>query len=107
MAQPFHVDIEKLLSPLSADRPAGESLRYNGTYDRIREARKEDDANLPQGAWKTELRKAQWKTVESICIEALSSQSKDLQIAAWLTEAWLNLYSFAGAARGLELMRAL
>jgi type VI secretion system protein ImpA len=105
--QIFHIDIEKLLSPLSAERPAGESLRYEGTYDRIRDARREDDPNLPQGAWKTELRKAQWKTVESICIEAIGAHSKDLQIAAWLTEAWLNLYSFAGAARGLELMRAL
>lgn len=107
MPQPFRVDIEKLLSPLSAERPAGESLRYEGTYDRIREARREDDPSLPQGAWKTELRKAQWKVVEALCMEALSARSKDLQIAAWLTESWLNMYSFAGAANGLELMRAL
>jgi type VI secretion system protein ImpA len=104
---PFQFDIEKLLSPVSADQPAGEALRYEGTYDKIREARKEDDPNLPQGAWKTELRKAQWKTVESLAIEALETRSKDLQIAAWLTEAWLNLYSFAGAAKGFELMHAL
>jgi type VI secretion system protein ImpA len=104
---PFQFDIEKLLSPVSADQPAGEALRYEGTYDKIREARKEDDPNLPQGVWKTELRKAEWKTVESIAIEALETRSKDLQIAAWLTEAWLNLHGFSGAAKGFELMHAL
>jgi type VI secretion system protein ImpA len=104
-AVPF--DIEKFLAPLSAERPAGESLRYEGTYDRIREARREDDPNLPQGAWKTELRKAQWKVVESVAVDAIETKSKDLQLAAWLTEAWLYLYGFGGAARGFELMRAL
>lgn len=101
------LDIDRFLSPVSADRPAGEPLRYDGTYDRIREARREDDPDLPQGQWKTELRKAQWKLVESICVEALENRSKDLQIAAWLTEAWLNVYGFVGAAKGLELMHAL
>jgi type VI secretion system ImpA family protein len=107
MTQAFHFDIEKLLSPISAEHPAGESLRYEGTYDRIREARREDDPGLPQGVWKTELRKAQWQVVESLSVEALETRSKDIQIAAWLTEAWLNLYSFRGAAKGLELTRAL
>jgi len=107
MAQAFQFDIEKLLSPISAEHPAGESLRYDGTYDKIRDARREDDVSLPQGIWKTELRKAQWHEAESLCINALETRSKDLQIAAWLTEAWLNLYSFQGAASGIELMRAL
>jgi type VI secretion system ImpA family protein len=103
----FQFDIEKLLSPLSADHPAGESLRYDGTYEKIRDARREDDPNLPQGVWKTDLRKAHWTSLESIAIEALETRSKDLQIAAWLTEAWLKLYGFAGVARGFELMYAL
>ncbi len=107
MIRSAELDIEKLLSPISAERPAGEPLRYEGTYDRIRDARREDDPDLPQGQWKTELRKAQWKSVESICVEALETRSKDLQIAAWLTEAWLNVYGFAGAEKGLELMRGL
>jgi type VI secretion system protein ImpA len=107
MPQAFQFDIEKLLSPISAEHPAGESLRYDGTYDKVRDARREDDASLPQGVWKTELRKADWHVVESLCTEALETRSKDLQIAAWLTEAWLNLYSFQGAAGGIELMLAL
>ena len=75
MIRSAELDIEKFLSPVSAERPAGEPLRYEGTYDRIREARREDDPDLPQGPWKTELRKAQWKLVESICVEALETRS--------------------------------
>ncbi len=127
MTQAFQFDIERLLSPISAEHPAGKydsgasqlpggksapgpddtSLRYEGTYKKISEARQEDDASLPQGVWKTELRKAQWKTVEALCVEAIETKSKDLQIAAWLTEAWLKLYGFSGAAKGLELMLKL
>ena len=29
------VELELLLQPISAERPAGELLRYDGTYDRI------------------------------------------------------------------------
>ena len=43
-ATTYRVDLEKLLYPISVERPAGESLRYEGTYDRIREARRQDDA---------------------------------------------------------------
>ena len=107
MTHAFQFDIEKLLSPISAEHPAGESLRYEGTYDKIRQARQEDDASLPQGVWITELRKAEWQTVESLCISALETRTKDLQIAAWLTEAWLNLHSFEGATAGIDLMSAL
>src|ERR1700722_6866094 len=77
MPQAFQFDIEKLLSPISAEHPAGESLRYDGTYDKVRDARREDDASLPQGVWKTELRKADWHVVESLCTEALETRSKD------------------------------
>jgi hypothetical protein len=34
-------------------------------------------------------------------------RSKDLQFAAWLLEAWIQLDGFAGAARGIELMQGL
>jgi type VI secretion system protein ImpA len=37
----------------------------------------------------------------------LETRSKDLQIAAWLAEAWLHLHGFSGTAAGFELMHAL
>ncbi|HKR00314.1 MAG TPA: type VI secretion system protein TssA [Pyrinomonadaceae bacterium] len=104
---PERIDLEKLSSPISEERPAGEYLRYEGTYDRIREARREDDPTLSQGIYKTELKRADWRAVANICMEALETRTKDLQIGAWLMEAWLRLYGFAGCRDGLQLLREL
>jgi len=104
---PFPYPLEKLLRPVSAESPAGDFLRYEGTYDRIREAARSDDPTLTQGVWKTALKKAEWREVERLCLEAIETRTKDLQIAAWLTEAWVNLYQFAGLREGLRLMTSL
>jgi type VI secretion system ImpA family protein len=87
----FQFDADTLLSPISGDDPTGPSLRYEGTYDLIAGLRREDDPTLAQGVWKTELKRADWPRVAQTCVNALERQSKDLQIAAWLLEAWLRL----------------
>ena len=110
MGRPLHpllTDLDRLTAPISAEHPCGEWLRYEGTYEQIRDARREDDTGLPQGVWQTELKRANWDAVEQLCAEALTGRSKDLQLAAWLLEAWIQLDSFAGAARGIELMSRL
>lgn len=99
--------IERLLAPIPGEHPSGESLRYEGAYDRIMEARREDDATLTQGVWKSALKRADWSQVEKLCVEELQTRSKDLQIAAWLLESWLHLYRFDGVQEGLELLREL
>ncbi|MDT7687897.1 MAG: type secretion system protein ImpA [Acidobacteriota bacterium] len=106
-APTYAFDLESLLTPIAGERRAGESLRYDGTYDRIRQARREDDSRLNQGIYQVELKRADWAEVEAICLEALATRSKDLQIAAWLLEAWLHRYGFAGAREGLRLLAAL
>src|SRR5687768_1068945 len=98
------IDIAELLQPIPGDNPAGEPLRYQGTYDRIADARREDDPTLSQGIYKSTLKRADWTTTESICIEALTKRSKDLQIAGWLLESWLHLYGFAGVTSGLHVL---
>jgi type VI secretion system ImpA family protein len=103
----FRFDPASLLNPIPGASPAGESLRYEGTYDRIREARTEDNPVLAQGVWKTPLKKAQWSDIAGICLDALENRSKDIQICAWLTEAWLHLYGLAGLREGLRAMAAL
>ena len=104
---PLLTDLDRLTAPISTENPCGAWLRYDVTYDEVRSARREDDAGLPQGVWASELKRANWATVEKLCAEALAERSKDLQLAAWLLEAWIQLDGFAGAARGLELMRGL
>jgi len=106
-ADPEFLDLDRLTSPIAGPDHAGEWLRYEGTYDRIREARREDDPGLPQGVWQADLKRADWAAVEFLCCTALAQRTKDLQLAAWLLEAWIQLDSFQGAARGVELLSRL
>jgi type VI secretion system protein ImpA len=96
-----------LLLPISPNLPTGQWLRYEGTYDRVQEARREDDASLPQGVWKAPLKRADWPLVVSLCREALAHKSKDFQLAAWLLDAWVELHGFAGLTAGLRLLGGL
>lgn len=110
MARPFGdipVDVEHLLDPISPERPAGESLRYEGIYDEVKEARHADNPALPQGIYEQEVETADWATVEELCVGALETKTKDLQLAAWLTEAWIHRHGFGGAAAGIDLMAGL
>lgn len=100
-------DFEALLAPITGPSPAGAPLRYDRTYDLIREARREDDPSLPQGEWAHRLKVADFAQVERLCSEALATRSKDLRIAGWLAEAWARTRGPAGAARGLRLFAAL
>ena len=103
--QPFK-DIEELLIPISRKAPAGDDLRYDMVYDQIKTARHSDDA-LSQGEWQTEIKKSDWKLVISLCMETLKSRSKDLNIAAWLTEALLHHEGFNGLNSGITFIRKL
>ncbi len=102
----FNFNVATLLSPISGKSPSGESLRYEGTYDKILEARREEDA-LEQGVWKRDLKRADWNLVNRLCLEALQRRSKDVQIAAWLLESWIHLRGFPGARAGCEVLVGL
>jgi type VI secretion system protein ImpA len=106
-SQPAPVPLDALLAPIPGPDPAGEWLRYEGTYDAIQAARREDDPSLPQGVWETDLRRADWGAVARLCEAALSQRSKDLQIAIWLVEARVHLQGLAGLAAGLGLVNRL
>jgi len=54
------LNIESLLAPISDERPCGEDLTFEPLFDDIKEARRQDDASLDQGEWKTELKVADW-----------------------------------------------
>ena len=99
-------ELKAYTTALSSKEPSGPSLRYEKIYDQIQTARKQDD-NLPQGVWKHERKTADWAEVTTLCEQALKHQSKDLQIAAWLTEAWLHKYGLYGLSQGLVLIQAL
>ena len=92
-----------LLNPISQERPAGENLRYAPVYDKIKEARREDD-DAPQGEWTRERKVADWPLAIKLISEALATKSKDLQLTAWLAEAMLNREGVAGLREVLDLI---
>lgn len=100
------VDLETLLQPISEDIPSGEYLRYSGIYDQISEARRADE-NLSQGEWQTELKVADYREVINLSVNALTTQSKDLQIGVWLSEALMKEYGFVGLRDSMKLLSGL
>jgi type VI secretion system protein ImpA len=100
------IDVEALLVPISGDNPAGENLQYSGLHDEIREARRAEDA-LAQGDWQRELKAADWDLTLELAEKALRTQTKDLQVAAWLAEALVKKHGFLGLRDGLKVMRGL
>jgi type VI secretion system protein ImpA len=100
------IDMDALLAPIPGENPAGEDLRYNSVYDALKEARRADD-QLERGEWQREIKTSDWDKVLSLALEALSKKSKDLQIAAWLTEALIRKEGFGGLAAGLRLVHGL
>ncbi len=101
------IDIGRLIQPIPGPSPAGVSLRYEPEYDRIREARRDEDPNLPQGVWRRDVKRADWNLVVDLCADALSERSKDLQIACWLVEALVYRDGFVGVVEGLRIFVAL
>jgi type VI secretion system protein ImpA len=100
------IQIDDLLKPISADEPAGSDLRYAPVTDQIKEARRSDD-DVSQGVWKRDVKEADYRQVIKLATQALTKQGKDLQVAAWLTEALVAQERVAGLRQGLELMYRL
>ena len=97
---------DDLLTPIPGNNPSGENLRYAPVYDKIKEARREED-DAPQGEWQRERKTADPALVIKLAGEALATKTKDLQLAAWLTEAALRKDGFSGLREGLELISGL
>lgn len=89
------------LVPIPGEQPAGADLRYDTRLDAIKEARREE--LLPGADFKT----ADWAAVVSLCSTLLQKETKDLQLAAWLTEALMRRQNFAGLLTGISITRGL
>jgi len=94
--------MSSLLAPIGATR-VGASLRYEPVYDQVKEARREED-DLPRQDWQPPRKTADWPLVIKLTTDALSKRTKDLQLAAWLTEALLRQHGIAGLRDGLSVI---
>ncbi len=111
---PEGFDLEALLAPIPGDAPQGIDIRedYSATspYNRLRDARSEArDAERGQDAGDADARDAGplWRTVRELAMKTLAETSKDLEVAAWLTEAFVRSHGLAGLTAGAQVMGGL
>lgn len=104
--------LETLLAPI--DGGAGQEPRDDPGFLDVKDARvearmAERDALASGDPEADPLRAGQraWVRVGQGATALLANRSKDLQLAAWLTEAWLRTDGFAGLAAGFALMAGL
>jgi len=108
------LDVDALIAPLETGGGAGEYLRddksptslYYRLRDAISGARDEDRARdsdenseggVPEG----------WRQVRKLAVEALSTRTKDFEVAAWLTEALVRLDGLRGLTAGARVLSGL
>lgn len=103
MATPDLLDFDQLLNPISADNPSGEDLKWDTVFEEIKAARPkrsvdplEPDETPPN-----------WPLIVELATTALSTRTKDLMLAAWLTEALISIHGFAGCRDGFKLINEL
>jgi type VI secretion system protein ImpA len=109
MASPPILNFETLLAPIAGANPAGEPVPLE-VRRKLDDARKEvnpksfapDDPRRP-----AQPQFADWPGIEQLTQDTLSQTSKDLLVAARLTEALVKVHGFGGLRDGLRLIRRL
>ncbi|KVM65064.1 type VI secretion protein ImpA [Burkholderia ubonensis] len=101
------INLPDLLTPISDASPCGDDLLFSNDFDAIQEARRFDDPSLDQGEWVTEIKEADWSFVVARSSELLRTQTKDLRLAVWLTEALALEDGITGLTDGYSLLEGL
>jgi pilus assembly protein CpaF len=88
------LNFDALIAPFPENHPAGIPVPF-AIRHQLEEARKENDT-VPQ--------QADWPGIVQLAQETLARTSKDLVVAARLTEGLVKLHGFAGLRDGLHLL---
>jgi len=99
MSQLF--DLEAIIRPISESKPAGDYLIYSAVYADLAAA------HAPAAGSRPGRPEPDWQKVVKIGLGALESQTKDIQIAAYVSEALTWLQGLDGLRQGLLLFQAL
>lgn len=100
-------DLAPLLQPFDGDQPSGNDLRLQAgdtTFDQLKELRRESDPLTDPGG---EAKQADWRGVVKLCDAALREKTKDLELAAGLTQGLLYTEGWPGLKAGLDLLTGL
>jgi type VI secretion system protein ImpA len=98
---------EDLLEPIAGDNPSGADLYYDRVFDQIKEARTEEEDNIPAGDWGRAAKKADHVLVIKLAGETLAKRTKDLRLAGWLIESQFKREGFGVLVPCLDLLRGL
>jgi type VI secretion system protein ImpA len=114
VALPDGFDRDALLSPISEETPQGADIREDysaqSPYNRLRDARSEArDAEKGLDAGSDDARDPTpfWRTVRDLGLKTLAETTKDLEVAAWVTEAYVRSHGLAGLTAGAKLISGL
>lgn len=105
--------LKELLTPFEGEKPCGVDIREDETLsanyyqlkDQRNQARKVEKAALLGEASESPLNL--WQGLAKECLDLLKQQTKDLEIATWLVEAWLRTDKLAGLNAGLQFLTDL
>ncbi len=99
------MDFDKLLAPVDDDAPCGENLEYDPEFGELNRAA----AGREEQVMGDEVKPAEppdWREVRKLS-EALFGRTKDLRVAALLTQANLQLDGLTGMRDGVALVQRL
>lgn len=113
MASSAILDISELLNPISDDQPTGQDLRLDASplssYQTIKTARSaardaEKNSLYSENGGDAE---EYWRKILTLAPKILREESKDLEVATWLTEAMVRRHGFQGLRDSLQLIEGL
>ncbi len=105
------IDIGALTAPISDTHPSGEDIREDRSptsdYYSIKDARNNARAAERSSMFDDDVDLiTPWRTVIDLAPNILKNKSKDLEVAAWYTEALIRLYGIPGLRDGFELIQS-
>ena len=99
---------ERVLVPISEQKPAGEDLRGLKDWVEIRKARPSSNDIGSRQDWEPASPvKTDWATYKAVVQQALCRKSKDLELGVFLTEACSRVHGFAGVRDGIWTLKGL
>ena len=117
MTLSFDLDVEDFVAAISEEQPCGMNLQITDEGRAIRSnlrdlreesrrlERRADEGDESEGGWASA--RSTWTQLRDQAIEVLKNNSKDLDVAAMLTEALCRTDGFAGLQAGFQVMGLL
>jgi type VI secretion system protein ImpA len=99
---------ERVLTPISEQKPAGDDLRALKDWVEIRKARPNANDRTDKKDWEpANPTKTDWPAYKEVVEKALCTRSKDLELGVFLTEACGRVHGFIGIRDGIWTLKGL